>query len=112
MKVLYDWLKEFVDMTLPPAELRARLSLSGTAVEGLEETPAGPMLDAELTINRPDLLGHYGMAREVAAIERRRLRDVEVQLAEAAERGGGARRACRSSAPNCAGGTRRGCCAE
>ena len=26
------------------------------------------------TINRPDLLGHYGMAREVAAIERRRLR--------------------------------------
>ena len=61
-------------MTLPPAELRARLSLTGTAVEGLEETPAGPLLDAELTINRPDCLGHYGMAREVAALERRRLR--------------------------------------
>src|SRR5579862_5958985 len=85
MKVLYNWLAEFVDVTLPPAELRARLSLTGTAVEGLEETPAGPMLDAELTINRPDLLGHYGMAREVAAIERRRLRDVEAHPAEAAE---------------------------
>ena len=85
MKVLYNWLAEFVEVTLPPAELRARLSLTGTAVEGLEETPAGPMLDAELTINRPDLLGHYGMAREVAAIERRRLRDVEAQLIEAAE---------------------------
>jgi len=86
MKVLYNWLAEFVEVTLPPDELRARLSLTGTAVEGLEETPAGPMLDAELTINRPDLLGHYGMAREVAAIERRRLREVEVRLAEAAER--------------------------
>ena len=86
MKVLYNWLAEFVEVTLPPAELRARLSLTGTAVEGLEETPAGPMLDAELTINRPDLLGHYGMAREVAAIERRRLREVEMRLAEAADR--------------------------
>ena len=86
MKVLYNWLKEFVEVTLPPAELRARLSLTGTAVEGLEETPAGPLLDAELTINRPDLLGHYGMAREVAAIERRRLASIETLLAEAAER--------------------------
>ena len=32
------------------------------------ETPAGPVLDAEITANRPDCLGHYGMAREVAAI--------------------------------------------
>jgi phenylalanyl-tRNA synthetase beta chain len=86
MKVLYNWLKEFVEVTLPPAELRARLSLTGTAVEGLEETQAGPMLDAELTINRPDLLGHYGMAREVAAIERTRLKNVEARLVETAER--------------------------
>ncbi len=85
MKVLYDWLKEFVDVTLPPAELRSRLSLSGTAVEGLEDTVAGPMFDADLTINRPDLLGHYGMAREVATLERKRLRAVDVKLAEAAE---------------------------
>ena len=86
MKVLYDWLKEFVDVTLPPAELRSRLSLSGTAVEGLEETSAGPMLDADLTINRPDLLGHYGMAREVATLERTPLRSLNIRLAEVAER--------------------------
>jgi phenylalanyl-tRNA synthetase beta chain len=86
MKVLYDWLKEFVDVTLPPAELRSRLSLSGTAVEGLEDTPAGPMLDADLTINRPDLLSHYGMAREVATLERNALRSVNVRLIEGAER--------------------------
>jgi len=86
MKVLYDWLAEFVEVTLPPSELRSRLSLTGTAIEGLEETPAGPMLDADLTINRPDLLGHYGMAREVATLERKRLGAVDVKLPETAER--------------------------
>ncbi len=70
MKILYDWLKEFVDVSLAPAELRSRLSLAGIAVEGLEETAAGPLLDVDLTINRPDCLGHYGMAREVAALVR------------------------------------------
>ena len=58
MKVLYNWLKEFVDVTAPPAELRARLSLAGMAVDSLEETAAGPVLDAEVTANRPDCLGH------------------------------------------------------
>src|SRR6267154_893183 len=70
MKVLYNWLKEFVDVTAAPEELRTRLSLSGTAVEALEQTPAGPLLDAELTSNRADCLGHYGIAREAAALYR------------------------------------------
>ena len=85
MKVLYDWLKEFTEISLAPAELRDRLSLAGIAVEGLQDTPAGPLLDTELTINRPDCLGHYGMAREVATLERRTLRPVTVNLAEASE---------------------------
>ncbi|HEY4580722.1 MAG TPA: phenylalanine--tRNA ligase subunit beta [Candidatus Acidoferrales bacterium] len=85
MKVLHDWLKEFAELTLPVEELRARLTLAGIAVEGLAQTAAGPLLDADLTINRPDCLGHYGMAREAAAIERKRLRPVEVKLTEAAE---------------------------
>jgi hypothetical protein len=38
MKVLYNWLKEFVDVTAAPAELRSRLSLSGTAVDSIEES--------------------------------------------------------------------------
>src|SRR5258707_14107373 len=70
MKVLYNWLKEFADLTAAPEELRTRLSLSGTAVEALEQTAAGPMLDAELTSNRADCLGHYGIAREAAALYR------------------------------------------
>src|ERR1700686_833677 len=68
MKVLYNWLKEFVDLTATPEELRTRLSLSGTAVEALEQTATGPLLDAELTSNRADCLGHYGIAREAAVL--------------------------------------------
>src|SRR5579863_1085769 len=68
MKVLYNWLKEFVELTVPPEELRTRLSLSGTAVEAVDQTAAGPLLDAELTSNRADCLGHYGIAREAAVL--------------------------------------------
>jgi len=82
MKILYDWLKEFVDVQFPPAELRERLSLAGIAVEGISQTPAGPLLDSDLTINRPDCLGHYGMAREVAALVRGRVKPIDARLAE------------------------------
>ena len=85
MKILYNWLKEFVDLTASPEDLRTRLSLSGTAVEALEQTAAGPLLDAELTSNRADCLGHYGIAREAAALYRLALKPVDAHLREAAE---------------------------
>jgi phenylalanyl-tRNA synthetase beta chain len=85
MKVLYHWLKEFVDLTAAPEELRTRLSLSGTAVEALEQTAAGPLLDAELTSNRADCLGHYGIAREAAALYRLPLKPVEPRPRESSE---------------------------
>src|SRR5665213_448414 len=78
MKVLYDWLAEFVELTLTPEKLRDRLSAAGVAIESLADTVAGPMLDAEVTINRPDCLGHYGIAREAAVIERKPLRPVNL----------------------------------
>ena len=85
MKVLYNWLKEFVDVTAAPAELRSRLSLSGTAVDSIEESAAGPVLDAELTSNRADCLGHYGIAREIAALYRVSLKPVKPKLTESSE---------------------------
>src|SRR6202047_2104337 len=86
MKLLYNWLKEFVYATASPADLRARLSLSGTAIDSVEESAAGPGLDAEITANRPACLGHYGMAREVAAIYRLARKPVNPQLKESAEK--------------------------
>ena len=84
MKVLFHWLKEFVELKATPADLRARLSISGTAVDAIEESAAGPVLDAELTANRPDCLGHYGVAREAATLYRLPLKPVQPKLTESA----------------------------
>jgi phenylalanyl-tRNA synthetase beta chain len=92
MKVLYNWLREFVDVKAPAADLRARLSLSGIAVDSIEESAAGAVLDAEITANRPDCLGHLGIARETAAIYRLPLKPVQPKLKEAAEKAADATR--------------------
>src|SRR5277367_1430044 len=92
MKVVYNWLKEFVDVTASPTDLRARLSLAGVAVDSIEETAAGPVLDAEVTANRPDCLGHLGIAREVAAIYRLPMKPLRPKLKEIADKVGDATR--------------------
>jgi phenylalanyl-tRNA synthetase beta chain len=86
MKLVYNWLKEFVDVTAPAPDLRAKLSLAGVAIDSIEETPAGPVLDAEVTANRPDCLGHIGVAREVAAIYRLPVKAVDPKLKESGEK--------------------------
>jgi phenylalanyl-tRNA synthetase beta chain len=92
MKVLYNWLKEFVDVKAPAADLRARLSLCGIAVDSVEESAAGPVLDAEITANRPDCLGHLGIAREAAAIYRLPVKSLQSKCKEAAEKAADATR--------------------
>jgi phenylalanyl-tRNA synthetase beta chain len=92
MKIVYNWLKEFVDVTAAPPELCARLSLSGTAVDSIEESAAGPVFDVEITANRPDCLGHFGMARETAAIYRVPVKPFAPELKETAEKAADATR--------------------
>ncbi len=86
MKVLYNVLTEFVDVKAAPADLASRLSLAGVAIDSIEDSTAGPVLDAEVTPNRPDCLGHYGIAREVAAIYRTQLKPLQPKLKEIAEK--------------------------
>jgi phenylalanyl-tRNA synthetase beta chain len=70
MKLLFNWLKEFVDVTASPQDVRSRLSLAGIAIESVEESAAGPVLAADLTTNRGDCMSHYGIAREISALYR------------------------------------------
>jgi phenylalanyl-tRNA synthetase beta chain len=76
MKVVYNWLKEFVDLTAPAEDAASRLALSGTNIGGIEQGAHGAVIEAELTTNRPDCLGHYGLARELSAIYRLPLKPV------------------------------------
>src|SRR5260370_3682905 len=84
MKVVYNWLKDFVDVTATPQELASRLALSGTNIAGVETGPHGAVIDAEVSSNRPDCLGHYGIAREAAAIYKLPLKHVAPKPAESA----------------------------
>ncbi|GAC1660702.1 MAG: phenylalanine--tRNA ligase subunit beta [Candidatus Acidiferrum sp.] len=82
MKVAYNWLKDFVNLTAPAEELASRLALAGTNIGSIEKTAQGPVIDAEVTSNRPDCLGHYGIAREASAIYRLPLKPVSPTPAE------------------------------
>jgi phenylalanyl-tRNA synthetase beta chain len=82
MKVVYNWLKDFVGVTATAQELAARLALHGTNVASVESQPLGGVIDAEITSNRADCLGVYGIAREVAAIYKLDLKRVVPKPAE------------------------------
>src|SRR5580692_7671697 len=84
MKVVYNWLKEFVDVTAPPSDVASRLALSGTNVGSVENGPHGAIIDAEVGSNRPDCLGHYGIARELSAVYKLPLKPLSPKPAESA----------------------------
>ncbi len=88
MKVVYNWLKEFVDVTAPPSDVASRLALSGTNVGSVENGPHGAVIDAEVGSNRPDCLGHYGIAREIGAVYKLPLKPVAPKPAEGATKVG------------------------
>ena len=84
MKVVYNWLKDFIDVTAPADALASRLALSGTNIGGVENGPHGLVIEAEISSNRPDCLGHYGIAREVGAIYKLPLKPLLPKPAEGA----------------------------
>jgi len=90
MKVVYNWLKDFVDVTATPQELASRLALSGTNIGGVENGPHGAVIEAEVSSNRPDCLGHYGIAREVGAIYKLPLKHVAPKPPESPAKAGDA----------------------
>ncbi len=84
MKIVYKWLKDFVEVSAAPDELASRLALSGTNIGGIENGPHGAVIDAEVSSNRPDCLGHYGIAREVSAVYKLPLKPVSPKPPESA----------------------------
>ncbi|HPW17155.1 MAG TPA: phenylalanine--tRNA ligase subunit beta [Candidatus Aminicenantes bacterium] len=67
MKISLDWLREYVAVGLGPAELADRLTMIGLVPESVEERDGDVVLDLETYANRPDTLGHLGVAREIGA---------------------------------------------
>jgi len=66
MKVNLEWLKEYVEVNLPLSSLIEKLNMIGLVVEDWQESNDSVILDIETHANRPDTLGHLGIARELA----------------------------------------------
>ena len=72
MLVSKDWLSEYVDVPDHDA-LVDRLTMSGLNHEGSLSVGDDLQIDLEVTSNRPDCLGHIGVAREIAVLFERTL---------------------------------------
>ncbi len=68
MLVSWNWLKQYITLDMPHEELERRLMLSGLNHEGTCEVGDDLAIDLEVTSNRPDCLGHLGVAREAGAL--------------------------------------------
>src|SRR3954470_22679657 len=82
MKISLNWLKEFVDVAEAPQHLRTRLTGVGLAVDALDQAGDDFIYELDVATNRPDCLGHVGVAREVAAIYSGSLRLPDFELVE------------------------------
>ena len=80
MKVTYNWLKDFVDISLKPKELADKLTMAGLEVVSLEEFEGDHVFEIEITSNRPDWLSVIGIAREVAAITKSKIKNQKSKL--------------------------------
>jgi phenylalanyl-tRNA synthetase beta chain len=69
MRLLVSWLRDFVDVTAPPADIAGRLAFRGFEVASIEPLDGDDaVIDFEVTANRPDCLSVLGFAREAATL--------------------------------------------
>jgi phenylalanyl-tRNA synthetase beta chain len=67
VRLVYNWLRDIVPVTVDVDTLAHEIGLRGFEVAGVEYGPE-PVIDFEITANRPDCLSHIGLAREASAI--------------------------------------------
>ena len=68
MIVSWNWLKQYVSLEMSHDELVDRLTMSGLNHEGTDNIDGDQAIDLEVTSNRPDCLGHIGVAREISVL--------------------------------------------
>jgi phenylalanyl-tRNA synthetase beta chain len=73
MLVSWKWLEQYVRLDMSVEELTDRLTMSGLNLEEYQPVGDDTVIDLEVTSNRPDCLGHLGVAREVAVLFHRGL---------------------------------------
>lgn len=87
MRVPFEWLKDFVDITVTAAEAAHRLTMAGLEIEGMETIDGDTVMEVNVTPNRPDCLNILGIAREVAALFGLPLRKPQARIEGLLEKG-------------------------
>jgi len=67
MLISLAWLKELVPVAAPASEIGRRLTARGLTVDAVSAHGDDTVFDLDVPANRPDALGHLGVAREVGA---------------------------------------------
>lgn len=75
MLVSWNWLQDYLKLSMSPTEVAERLMMAGINHEDTTAVSDDWAIDLEVTSNRPDCLGHLGIAREIGV-----LFDLPVQL--------------------------------
>ncbi len=80
MKIVSNWLRDFVEIPADFHQLARDLTAVGMAVDAVEDG----VLEIDITTNRVDAMNHYGMARECAVIYDRDLQPCNPVVKESA----------------------------
>ncbi|MFW6160618.1 MAG: phenylalanine--tRNA ligase subunit beta, partial [Acidobacteriota bacterium] len=86
MKISLDWLKQYIKWDEDPSQLIEIFNNIGLVVDDWKERDGDIILDMETYANRPDTLGHIGVARELAAALRRQLTEENWPVSESGEK--------------------------
>ncbi|MGV3522582.1 MAG: phenylalanine--tRNA ligase subunit beta [Candidatus Sericytochromatia bacterium] len=81
MKLSLDWIREYVgELPDTPKNIGLKMTLATAEIEGLESHGSDTLydIDNKSLTHRPDLWGHYGFAREVAAVYQRPLQPLNL----------------------------------
>jgi phenylalanyl-tRNA synthetase beta chain len=68
MLVSWDWLSDYVQLTIGHEDMASRWALTGLNHESTRIVDGTPVIDLEITSNRGDCLGHIGIAREASVL--------------------------------------------
>src|SRR5205809_6097384 len=81
MNISVNWLNDFLPGAIDPQKSADALMRGGLPVESITGHNADTVLDVEVTSNRSDCLSHVGVARELAALQGRELRQPKIDVA-------------------------------
>lgn len=90
MLISRNWLADFIDGPVPPtADIVDKLTMAGFPIEDVQELGStldnDTVYDVEVTSNRPDMLSHEGVGREVCALFGLTFKPLTFELTESDE---------------------------